>query len=298
MEKWAPQNSIRDKRQENQCGCCPIRDKNTETLVQCANSQIMEEQNIPTDMSIQEQNDDTDMSIDQALQDAVDKETELTEGGDTNDNATPSFELDCYPYSFTPLLLFAQASYFDKGYSNYNAVCQFFSSVVPVDMLTNVLFERTNMLYEALYEHVIQNEMLVTCCIDAHFTAYQVVDKKKPCVIYYDPLRSILQRVSGAAAVRDFCIFLLLKCNYGDSQHIQDNKDYYTGFTNTNTTRKSIYQIWKNINKTDSPDQFYTVSIKSTFLNCNTHLLINDLRHPRNMSTQLTPNTCYFQTYL
>ena len=248
-------------------------------------------------MSIDEQKDTIaadDMSIEQAFEEAV---GDLV--GNNNSEWDPSaFELDCYPYSFTPLLLFAQASYFDKGYSNYNAVCQFFSTVVPVNMLDNVLYERTNMLYEALYDHVLQNEMLVTCCIDAHFTGFQVVDKKKPCVIYYDPLRPTLQRVSGAAAVRDFCLFLLIKCNYGDSQHIQDNKDYYTSFTSTNTTRKSIYQIWKNINKTDSPDELYTVSVKASLLNCTTYLLINDRRNPRTMSTQLTPNTCYFQTYL
>mgnify|MGYP007125884900 CR=1 FL=1 len=35
--------------------------------------------------------------------------------------------LDCYPYTFSPLLLFAHGDYFDKGYSNYNSVAQFFS---------------------------------------------------------------------------------------------------------------------------------------------------------------------------
>ena len=34
------------------------------------------------------------------------------------------YELDCYPYTFSPLLLFAQESYFDKGHSNYNSVAQ------------------------------------------------------------------------------------------------------------------------------------------------------------------------------
>ncbi len=41
-------------------------------------------------------------------------------------------ELDCYPYTFSPLLLFAESSYFDKGYSNYNSVAQFFSSALKV----------------------------------------------------------------------------------------------------------------------------------------------------------------------
>ena len=35
--------------------------------------------------------------------------------------------VDCYPYAFSPLLLFAPSAYFDRGYSNYHAVAQFFS---------------------------------------------------------------------------------------------------------------------------------------------------------------------------
>ena len=61
-----------------------------------------------------------------------------------------SFELDCYPYGFSPLLLFAPGSYFDKGYSNYNAVAQFFGPVVEANMCENVLYERKNLLYEEL----------------------------------------------------------------------------------------------------------------------------------------------------
>lgn len=34
--------------------------------------------------------------------------------------------------------------------------------------------ERKNMLYEDLLNYVTANRMLVTCCIDAHFTAFQV----------------------------------------------------------------------------------------------------------------------------
>ena len=41
-------------------------------------------------------------------------------------------------------------------------------------MLENVVFERKNLLYEELLEQVIARRMLVTCCIDAHFTAFQV----------------------------------------------------------------------------------------------------------------------------
>jgi len=273
-----------------------------------------------TDMSVDEQQqqqqangDDgmaSNMSIEQAIDDEImmvgqqeeDDDADVDDPMDAQSSSPPqqeTFELDCYPYTFTPLLLFAQAGYFDKGHSNYNAVSQFFSSVIPINMLDNVLYERTNMLYEQLYDHVLQNEMLVTCCIDAHFTAFKVVDKKKPCVIYYDPARSSLLRVTGGQAVQSFCLFLLLKCNYGDSQHIQDNKDYYTSsLPYANNLRRTIHQLWKNINKLESPKQLYQVNLKPTPLNLNRYLLINDARLPRVMSTQLTSNTCYFQTYL
>jgi hypothetical protein len=38
--------------------------------------------------------------------------------------------LDCYPYTFSPLLLFSTEGYFDRGYSNYNAVASFFEPVL------------------------------------------------------------------------------------------------------------------------------------------------------------------------
>ena len=69
--------------------------------------------------------------------------------------------LDCYPYSFSPLLLFSQSSYFDKGYSNYNAVARFFASVLGNDMMDNVVFDRKNMLYEELFNHVTTRKSLV-----------------------------------------------------------------------------------------------------------------------------------------
>ena len=61
-----------------------------------------------------------------------------------------SYALDCYPYTFSPLLLFVDGSYFDKGHSNYNAVARFFDPVLreEVDMLENVLYDTKNMLYE------------------------------------------------------------------------------------------------------------------------------------------------------
>ena len=36
----------------------------------------------------------------------------------------------------------------------------------------------------------------------------------------------------------------------GDSQHIQENKNYYTG-PDSNSTRRTIYSLWRNINKLD-----------------------------------------------
>ena len=73
----------------------------------------------------------------------------------------------------THTTLGVQEGYFDKGFSNYNSVAAFFNSVLEVDMLANVLYERKSLLYEELIELVISQRMLVTCCIDAHFTAFQ-----------------------------------------------------------------------------------------------------------------------------
>lgn len=206
--------------------------------------------------------------------------------------------LDCYPYTFTPLLLFCQSSYFDKGYSNYNSVAQFFSSVLPVNMLENVLYDRKNMLYEELLEHVSAHEMLVTCCIDAHFTAFQVFQEKKgkPAMLYYDPLKASLTKVSGDG-FKTLCLYLLMKCNYGDSQHIQENKDHYLGIVG-NPTRRTIYHMWKKINQISSPNYLNGVKFLKAPLNLKDHLLINDASNCWLMSTQLTSNTCYFQTFL
>lgn len=210
--------------------------------------------------------------------------------------------LDCYPYTFTPLLLFSTEGYFDKGYSNYNSVAQFFSSVIPVDMLENVLYDRKNMLYEELLDYVIQNETLVTCCIDAHFTAFQVLhagnnnSNSKPCLIYYDPMSPRIRRTVSGDDFRRVALYLLLKCNYGDSQHIQENKDHYTGLGASNT-RRVIYQLWRKINMIDSVDAL-PVQWETVPLNLERYVLINDQRYPQRMSTQQTSNTCYFQTFL
>lgn len=202
--------------------------------------------------------------------------------------------LDCYPYSFTPLLLFCNG-YFDRGYSNYNAVAAFFESSVPMNMLDRVIYEQKNMLYEDLLEHIIQNQCLVVCCIEAHFTAFQVLkNTSKPTCIYYDPLSPALKFVP-ADSFKQFAIFKLMKCHYGDSQHIQENKDHYTGTMSSNL-RRMIYTTWKKINTTDRLP--YSVKTTVVPLNLNRHILINDRANPSSMSTQLTSNTCYFQVFL
>ena len=46
-------------------------------------------------------------------------------------------------------------------------------------MLENVVYERKNMLYEELFKMVDSRKMLITCCIDAHFTALQMLGNNK-----------------------------------------------------------------------------------------------------------------------
>jgi hypothetical protein len=219
----------------------------------------------------------------------------MTDSEPSCEAAEGGYELDCYPYTFSPLLLFSQPSYFDKGYSNYNSVAAFFAPVLKdVDMLENVLYDRRlrrkNMLYEDVLNLVFSQKMLVTCCIDAHFTAFQVVADDK--LIHYDPMRANLLLVTGESAKR-LATFLLLKCNYGDSQHIQEHKDHYTGSDGT-AVRRMIYQLWRDINKTE----LGTPRGSGISLNLKEWLLVNDARSPQMMSTQQTGNTCYFQVYL
>jgi hypothetical protein len=203
------------------------------------------------------------------------------------------FELDCYPYTFSPLLLFAQADYFDKGYSNYCSVAQFFAPALEgVNMLENVLYDRKNMLYEDLLQHVISNRMLVPCCIDAHFTAMQVLSSNS--ALFYDPLSCHLKYVSGDSFLR-LAGFLLLKCALGDSQHMQDNKAHYLG-AESNPTRRMLYRFWEDIHQIDLSR--VNVQFKSIRLDLDSYLLVNQRGDPQLMSTQLTGNTCYFQTFL
>lgn len=201
--------------------------------------------------------------------------------------------LDCYPYSFTPLLLFTESSYFDKGHSNYNSVARFFQKVLPVDMLEHVLYDRKNMLYEELLGYIIQHEMLVVCCIDDHFTAFKVFSDNS--LIYYDPCKPQLQKYEGDS-FRALAIYLLLKCNYADSNHIQENKDHYTGTLSTSAIRYCIYNTWKRINTLEGP--IGRIRSQSVPLPLKNYVLINDKSNPALMSTQRTSNTCYFQVFL
>lgn len=202
------------------------------------------------------------------------------------------WKLDCYPYTFSPLLLFAQSSYFDKGYSNYNSVARFFAPAFDVDMLQGVLYERKNMLYEDLLDYVTKNRVLVTCCIDAHFTAFQVLSDSS--LVYYDPLQTSLSLISGESFDK-FVGFHLLKCCYGDSQHMQEHASHYTG-QKTNPRRRMLYDLWRKINKLSMGNLY--VRFRAIPLELDQYLLLNARGNPRSMSTQLTGNTCYFQTYL
>lgn len=239
-------------------------------------------------------------TMDESFHDAFEGDDDLVDADTMDQVGDEECDLDCYPYTFTPLLLFAQSNYFDKGYSNYNSVAQFFEPVTKpmgINMLENVLFDRKNMLYEVLVEHVIKNEMLVVCCIDAHFTALKVSRVgNKPSGIYYDPLKPRLYKLGGES-FRVVLTFLLLKCNYGDSQHIQDNSEHYTGVT-ANPTRRTIHKLWRKINIIPSPGDLNGVTWSPSHLNLDRYLLINDQRNPKLMSVQLTGNTCYFQSYL
>jgi hypothetical protein len=217
----------------------------------------------------------------------------MTTTTDESDAKLP--DLDCYPYTFSPLLLFAPGDYFDKGFSNYNSVAQFFSSkLTHVDMLENVLYDRKNMLYEELLEFVTTRRMLIICCIDAHFTAFQILSDKT--LIYYDPMHSSLSLITSDSGFQKFVLFMLLKCHYGNSQHIQDNEnEYYTG-RNASSIRRMVYLLWRDINKTEGLP--YGIRKQRVSLNLDRYLLINSSSNPEQMSTQETGNTCYFQVYL
>ena len=94
-------------------------------------------------------------------------------------------------------------------------------------MLHGVIYERKNLTYDEVFHHIVATQSLVTCCIDAHFTAFQILNSQ--CLIYYDPLSPNIRVAFGESAVMDAALFLLMKCKYGDDVHVQENKNYYTG---------------------------------------------------------------------
>ena len=245
-------------------------------------------------------------------------------------NSIQSYSLDCYPYTFSPLLLFTNGNYFDKGYSNYNAVAAFFAPALrglggsdgedsgnggsakkkkgdgrsssngenkngseqeedgakendddgdkskisndideamdaneeeeeekdkgskeendneeddddqhlygdEINMLQGAIYDRRNLTYDELYNHINATKSLVTCCIDAHFTAFQIIAKDT--LIYYDPLSPQLKMCSGAHA-QNVALYLMMKCGYGDNGHIIENKKYYTNPTSSHLQQR------------------------------------------------------------
>ena len=81
-------------------------------------------------------------------------------------------------------------------------------------MLENVIYEKKNMKYEDLLEHVVENKMLIVCCIEAHFTALRVLDKEN--VLHYDPMSPTIEHIITAESCSRAIIFYLMKCKYGD----------------------------------------------------------------------------------
>jgi len=268
------------------------------------------------------------------------------EGGDTTKNAIEqmvetsltSYSLDCYPYTFSPLLLFTNSGYFDRGYSNYNAVAAFFAPALRelgggtgdgtttaglnngigsagkagegvaeeqgnntnsnknwtkvegrngkrehrnsphggggrngttnedmaatsssssagasamdtkdsstttdmppnnyddggFNMLHSVIYDNKNLTYDELFHHIIQTSSIVTCCIDAHFTAFPMLNKST--LLYYDPLQPSLLVARTERDVHLAALYLLMKCHYGDNAHIHENEKYYTAPTSS-----------------------------------------------------------------
>ena len=75
-----------------------------------------------------------------------------------------------------------------------------------------------------------------------------------------------------------------------------ENEDYYTG-SDSNPVRRKLFQLWRKLHDTEVSD-LWNVKFKPIPLGLDRYLLINGARDHSAMSTQLTGNTCYFQTYL
>ena len=282
------------------------------------------------------------------------------------EDSLTSYSLDCYPYSFSPLLLFTSAGYFDRGYSNYNAVAAFFAPALRglggpggggasdnggrrgnghrggddgrkvkgggggdddvlragttaasasafaaadgdddadrdraddggIDMLRGVVYDRKNLTYDELFNHVSSNQCLVTCCIDAHFTAFQMLGKAT--LLYYDPLQPCLSVARGERDVHLAALYLLMKCHYGDNAHVHENEKYYTSPTSSRL-QNAVFQMWKKINNVAGVSSLGIRWARVPLNVSDRYLFVNSRTAPGNMSTQLTGNTCYFQTYL
>lgn len=323
-------------------------------------------------------------SINGGAEDAASLNNYISEsnGEETKKNAIEQFvesslskySLDCYPYSFSPLLLFTKEGYFDRGYSNYNAVAAFFvpalkglggggwtvhgspdsgrkrggndlgraistptlstprreerqrkrndsndktshskeimtNTVIAaaatadddddyyedgIDMLHGVLYDRKNLTYDELFNHIVSNQSIVTCCIDAHFTGFQMLSKNT--LLYYDPLSPSLRVCKGDQDVHKVALYLLMKCHYGDNAHVQENEKYYTSPTSS-TLQRAVHNMWKKINTLSSLNALQ-VRWMNVPLTLSRYLFINDKNSMGSMTIQLTGNTCYFQTYL
>lgn len=114
-------------------------------------------------------------------------------------------------------------------------------------------------------------------------------------MLYYDPLKPCLFHVTGDSFTT-LVGFLLLKCNYGNSQHMTENEAYYTGSDSTPIRRK-LFHLFRKLLDTEV-GTLYNVKWKEVPLDLDHYLLINRARDPTAMATQLTGSTCYFQTYL
>ena len=273
--------------------------------------------------TVNNKNDNDDMSIDDNNNNADNMSITLRDDDDNDDDDNDainnmlqqklsSYSLDCYPYTFSPLLLFTSNGYFDRGYSNYNAVAAFFAPALAdlgngmsnsdddgdgesgvatstaaaaaattspesnrgnhhdqsptrspprksprnstgsdentspthhevnngdggINMLHGVIYDRKNMTYDELFNHIVATQSLVTCCIDAHFTSFQILNSKT--LIYYDPMSPNIRVAKGQESVARAALFLLMKCKYGDDVHVQENKNYYTGNSSSSLQR-------------------------------------------------------------
>ena len=105
-----------------------------------------------------------------------------------------------------------------------------------INMLSGVIYDRKNMTYDEVFNHIVATQSLVTCCIDAHFTAFQILNSQ--CLIYYDPLSPSIRVAFGEHDVQTAALFLLMKCKYGDDVHVQENKNYYTGSSSSHLQKR------------------------------------------------------------